>query len=130
VKCGFCGTEVDPAKAFGGACHACVTKGERIGHLTDEQKKNLRRAVEAETSGLFSPDLLHDVLEGMYDKIMEGSEPFDSVIRDTANEIQRLGGLGMCREMLRIASALGELERDISEEIRRKARVLSGREKE
>lgn len=102
----------------------CITAGGRLKQLSAADKLALKSAVETETAGLFSPDVLKDVLEQGYDRLNKG-EAFDQVLEETAMEIQRLGGIGMCREMLRVTDALGELARGQEEEIRRKVRALT-----
>jgi hypothetical protein len=92
--------------------------------MSEKQRRQIKTSLEQETSGLFPPETLRALIEQGYDRLASG-EDFDAVIEDTANEIQRLGGLGMCREMLRIAEALGDLAREQEEEIQRKVRVLS-----
>lgn len=92
--------------------------------MSDKQRRDLKATIEQETSGLFPSETLRAVIEQGYDRLASG-EDFDLVIEDTANEIQRLGGLGMCREMLRVTEALGDMAREQEEEVRKKVRALS-----
>lgn len=125
MTCKECGEPVEYKNAIEGLCVPCVTKGGHVTRLTPEDLKRLRRAVEAETAGLLSQELLLEILERMYDRLAKG-EPFDATIKETAIELQRLAGLGMCGEMLKITTALGNMATEQEEEIRRKMRVLSG----
>lgn len=92
--------------------------------LTASDKRRLKAEVEAETAGLMSTEALKGLLEEAYDRLSQG-EIFDLVIDDTANQIQRLAGLGAAREMLKFTQALGGLALEQEEEIRRKIRKLA-----
>ena len=92
--------------------------------MSDRQRRELKATIEQETAGLFPSEALRGVIERGYDRLASG-EDFDLVIEDTANEVQRLGGLGMCREMLRVTEALGDMAREQEEEVRKKIRSLS-----
>lgn len=92
--------------------------------LSKEDVERLRNTVEAETAGLLSTELLKGILEEMYDRLL-GAEHFDDVIDHAALQIQRLAGLGMAREMLKVTDALSSLASEQEEEIRRRIRKLS-----
>ncbi len=96
----------------------------------------MKREVELETAGLFPPETLRAVIRGFADAVEAGNVDRDLLEEKMANEIQRLGGLGMCREMNKHSDALREVASKVKEgidelvvkleeEIRRKVRILS-----
>lgn len=108
-----------------GLCSDCIFEmGSNLKQLSKEDLKRARAAVEAETTGLFSPEILGGILENLLESV-ENGEDREMALVHAANEIQRLGGLGMCREMLRISEAIERMAYDIQEETRRKIRILS-----
>jgi hypothetical protein len=126
-----CREETTAERSIGGVCLDCISRTAKVTTgLTPEQRRLARASIQAETSGLFPLETLKSVLEDGYDRLA-GGEPFDTVIEDLACEVQRLGGLGMCREMLKVTEALGDLAHEQEEEIRRKIRSLAnvGRDK-
>lgn len=133
MKCAKCQCLVADGKDLFGYCQACIfAMGESQKHLTREDRNRLKAYVDQETAGLIPAEALKLILEEAYDKLSKATDPFDIVIDDTANEIQRLAGLGMCRHILQVieglekaSSSLGDLAREQSEEIKRKVRVLS-----
>lgn len=128
MKCTSCGEPIQFDKSIEGVCIPCILKqGEALrpaGPMSDRQRRELKATIEQETAGLFPSEALRGVIERGYDRLASG-EDFDLVIEDTANEVQRLGGLGMCREMLRVTEALGDMAREQEEEVRKKIRSLS-----
>lgn len=123
------------AKPFGaqdlleGVCVDCIFEmGSGLKTLSKTDLEALRRekaAVEAETAGLFlSAGLLRGVLDDMLDGV-EGGDDREACVTRAANDIQRLGGIGMCREMIRMSEALGDFARGMEEEARRRMGALS-----
>ncbi len=128
MKCKFCGKPADGRDQIDGVCIRCVASAgaalRESKPLTKQQLLELRAAIEQETAGLFPKSTLRALLEGCFKRVTDG-EDAAAVAEDTASEIMRLGGLGMCREMLKVTDALGQLARDQEEEVRTKVRALS-----
>lgn len=125
LKCSKCGVRVDRDNSEGGFCMDCiVSMSSNLRSLSSADKRRLKAEVEAETSGLMSMEVLKGLLEDAYERLSKG-DGFDLVIDDTANQIQRLAGLGAAREMLKFTQALGGLAVEQEEEIRRKIRKLA-----
>ena len=124
-KCEKCGAEFEPKDLLSGFCTDCIFKmaTERRAITKDDIKK-AKMLVEAETAGLIAPDLLDGILDSLMDAVLEG-EDRDDVRTRARVEIQRLAGLGCCREMLKTSEALSETSRQIEEEIRRKIAALA-----
>ena len=125
MKCSKCGLRIDRNNSEGGFCMSCIMKmASNLRTLSATDKRRLKAEVEAETSGLMSMEVLKGLLEEAYDRLAKG-EGYDLVIDDTANQIQRLAGLGAAREMLKVTQALGSLALEQEEELRRKIRKLA-----
>lgn len=126
--CKFCDGPLEGRHEVDGVCMECVVRTgsalRRSKPLTKEQLKILRDAIEHETGGLFPPATLRTIIEAGLDRVA-GGDPRETVVEELACEIQRMGGLGMCREMLKVADALADVARDQEDEIRDKVRRLS-----
>lgn len=108
-----------------GLCVDCifeVSKGLRT--LSREDVRKAKAAVEAETAGLVPSAFLGQVLSDLLSDVENGEDPELARVK-AENAVQRLAGIGMCREMIRLAESLSELAREIEEEARCKLRTLS-----
>jgi len=133
VKCKKCGAE-PPDGLIEGICADCIFKAaDKLRTLSKADIEYIKRekaTIEAETSGLFlAPGLLKGVLEDLLDSVEDGEDRDVSVMK-AQNEIQRLGGIGMCREMIKMSEALVKFSLSVEEDARRRLGVLSklGRE--
>lgn len=130
------------AELIEGVCVECIFRmADQGSKISKEDLRRVRDEVEKETSGLIPPNILRSILKGAVDRIetnhRTGRLGQDEDILDHAvNEIQRLGGLGMCREMMRMAESfrsmahevgrgLEETAQTVEDEVRRKVRILS-----
>lgn len=132
-SCKFCDGPLEGRHEVDGVCMECVVRTgsalRRAKPLTKDQLKILRDAIEHETGGLFPPATLRAIIEAALDRAADG-DPRETVVEELACEIQRMGGLGMCREMLKVSDALSEVAQGQEDEIRDRVRRLSklGRE--
>jgi len=139
-----------------GVCRECKVEGDLIegicvecifrmadpgGQVSKEDLRRVKDEVEKETSGLMPPNILRSILERALSRIeidrsRQVRELVNQVVSQACSEIQRLGGLGMCREMMRMAEGfrsmaaevgrgLEETAQSIEDEVRRKVRILS-----
>jgi hypothetical protein len=132
-RCKSCGKDEELIE---GVCTDCIFKmAEQHSKISKADIERVRREVELETAGLFPPETLRELLEGAIDEISAGA-PRDEVLGHLSNEIQRLGGLGVCRELNRFAEGwrtmtsqvsqgLSDTIEAIEEEVKRKIRILS-----
>lgn len=126
MNCKKCKKPVDVSETIEGFCGQCIlVMGSGMRTLSKDDLKRLKSAVNEETAGLMSMEVMKQVLEEMYDRLSAGKEEVDDIITHTAIQIQRLAGLGMCREMLKFSQALGKLALDQEEEVRIKMKKLS-----
>lgn len=128
MKCKKCGAE-PPDGLLEGICADCIFKAaEKLGSLTKADIERVRRekaTIEAETKGLFlSPGLLRGVLDDLLEAV-EGGEDRELCLTKATNAVQKLGGIGMCREMIRMTEALGDFALKLEEEARRRLKTLS-----
>lgn len=124
VKCSECAEEVDHAKAFDLAgmrfCGTCfIERASQSRELKREDLDRLKREVQGETAGILPQQTLLDMIEGGYDRIMQGGASFDEEIERLAVEIQRLTGLAVARKTMEILDALGKMVAEQEEEVRR-----------
>lgn len=127
LTCTKCKKEIDRSNSEGGYCMECVlSMGADMAskRLSKEDLKRLKAAVEAEIAGLMSTEMLKGILEDMYVAIEDGN-PFAEAVDSAAVQVQRLAGLGMAREMLKVTQALGSMALEQEEEIRSRIRRLS-----
>lgn len=91
-KCSRC--KEDKAELIQGVCVDCIfALGSKIKSITRSDVERVKREVELETAGLFPPQTLLSLLE-QYADALDSTEDRDLLTQHTANEIQRLGGLG------------------------------------
>lgn len=129
MKCGECSEEVDQAKTFdlGGTklCGTCfIDRASQSRELKREDLDRLKREVQGETAGILPQQTLLDMIEGGYDRIMQGGASFDEEIERLAVEIQRLTGLAVARKTMEILDALSRMVSEQEEEVRRVIRKL------
>lgn len=128
--CKKCSKNFPRGEMIEGVCVDCIFElGKKIPTISKEDVERARRAVEAETAGLINPLLLEGILEDFADQLEEGTDRHIALIH-ASSEIQRLGGLGMCRELMKISDALEKNAHDMQDEVRHKIRVLSNMKKE
>jgi hypothetical protein len=138
MKCRECGEEppegLIPGARICGTCVFALTRKPKS--ITRSDLERVKREVELETAGLFPPETLLALVRGFAAAVAAGEVDREDLDRQMCNELQRLGGLGMCREMNKFAGTLrdvaakvtegvDELVVKVEEEIRRKVRILS-----
>lgn len=119
-----------------GICIDCIFKlADPKAQVSKEDLRRVREEVEKETAGLLPPNILRSLLSDLIDPGVDDG-PRERLLEHASNEIQRLAGLGMCREMMRLADGfrtmadqvslgLQETAQSIEEDVRRKVRILS-----
>ena len=132
-RCSSCGKDEELLQ---GVCPDCIFKmAEQHSKISKADIERVKHEVELETAGLFPPETLRELLENAMDELVAGA-PRDEVVGHLSNEIQRLGGLGVCRDLNRLAEGwktmasqvsqgLTDTIQAIEEEVKRKVRVLS-----
>jgi len=131
MKCSKCGSPVTRDKGFeiGGSwfCAGCfVAKAQEARHFSKDDVARLKRAHLEETAGPIPRTFLLQILESGYDRISRGEEPFDQILQDMTNEIERAAGLFISREILQVIEACQHVFLEQEEEIRQRMRKLSG----
>lgn len=130
-KCRGCGTPLDREKGFESGpgellCVGCfVKRAEGRKPLSGEDRKRLKEAVKEEMDGLLPRDALCEAVEEGYGRLVEGEGEFDEEVGRMVNEVERLAGLSMCREMLGIVRGLQDVLVEQEDEIRQKMRRLA-----
>lgn len=119
-----------------GICIDCIYRlADRGSKISKEDIQKIRDEVQKETAGLIPHNILRSILEAAL-AAQDAGSPEEEIVEEAANEIQRLGGLGMCREMAKIAEGFRSMSADVTrgleetalsidEEVRRKVRILS-----
>lgn len=138
MKCRECGKEPPEGLIPGaGICGPCVFKlGSKTRKITRDDLERAKREVELETAGLFPPEMLLAIVRSFADAVEAKEVSREDLERRMCNELQRLGGLGMCREMNKQAGAFREMASKVNEgidtlvvgleeEVKRKIRILS-----
>lgn len=127
MRCASCKGDLDAKDKWpGDLCRECFfSLQSQVRDYTEEEYKRLRNAVQAETSGLLPQQTLLDIIERGFDRLTQGQGTFDREVGAIANEVQRLAGLFMCRQMLEFLQGLEALCAEQEEEIRAKVRRLS-----
>lgn len=130
MKCHQCSAEVEREKAFeiegsGALCASCfVEKAQKKRSLTGEDRRRLKAAVKEEMASVIPRETLRQLIEEGYERLLRGDADFDEEVGRLTNEIERLTGLAMCKEMLVVIRSIGDVFGEQEEEIRRKMRRL------
>lgn len=125
MRCTDCQKEVSPDDAIAGNCRDCFfAKVGTIKSVSKERWADAKRTIEAETAGLVPAAGLRQIFEAFYEAVAAGAQ-LDRAIDDHALMVQRLAGLGACREMLKFSDTLGTLAGEWEGFIRDKISKLS-----
>jgi hypothetical protein len=125
MRCSDCQRKVDPSEAIAGNCRDCFFA--KVGTIKDVPKERwaeAKRTIEAETAGLVPASGLRQIFEAFYEAVAGGAQ-LDRAIDEHALMVQRLAGLGACREMLKFSDTLGTLATEWEGFIRDKISKLS-----
>lgn len=128
MTCKRCKKPFPDQELLEGFCEGCIylmaeQQTKAAGSLSREQISKAKETVEGETAGLFSPGMLDIILDELIDHI-ESGEDVALAKTKAKNDIQALGGIGACREILKMAESLGQVSHQMEEEARRKLGVL------
>lgn len=127
--CSVCGNPILEGRGFDFDgrlfCASCFCKkAEEHRQLEGKDKKRLSRAVKEEMAGILPREALKELLEdGCHDLIQEADT--DPILNRMVNEIERMCGLAMCREILNVIQGLQGEMGEQEEEIRKKIRKLA-----
>lgn len=134
---GPCSKCKQDADLLEGICIDCIFKlADPKAQVSKEDLRRIREEVEKETAGLLPPHILRSLLSELIHPDLDNDPHRERLLEHASNEIQRLAGLGMCREMMRLADGfrtmadqvslgLQETAQSIEEDVRRKVRILS-----
>jgi hypothetical protein len=117
-----------PEQLLEGFCEGCIflmaeQQTKAAGSLSRDAISKAKASIDGETAGLFSPGMLDVILDDLIDQAEIGEDV--SLAKEKAkNDIQSLGGIGACREMIKMAESLGQFAHQVEEEARRKLGVL------
>lgn len=131
MKCRQCSAEVDRQESFeiengGFLCASCfVDRAQKRKALSGEDRRRLKAAVKEEMASLLPRDVLRGLIEEGYERLLKGEGEFDDEVGRLTNEIERLAGLAMCKEMLQVIRTIGDAFGEQEEEIRGKMRRLA-----
>lgn len=131
MKCKSCAAEVERKEAFevegGGAlCAGCfIARAQEQRALTGEDRRRLKAAVKEELGTVLPREALRQLIEDGYERLLKGEGDFDDEVGRLTNEIERLAGLAMCKEMLDVIRTVGDTFSEHEEEIRGKMRRLA-----
>lgn len=111
VPCAKCGEPVLNQQGFeiGGVwyCSICfVEKAQNRKGLSKDQLNQLRKEVNNELFGLLPRDALRNLIEDAFSKSLEKDIDSDAVIMALVNDIERMAGLALCRELLGIVKSM------------------------
>lgn len=94
MECKSCHNPKEPGDLLGGMCVECIySAASKMSSVTREDIERVKREVEAETAGLFPPEMLLGLLDDLIDAV-GGGEDRDLALLRASSDIQRLGGLG------------------------------------
>ncbi len=131
MKCAQCSSEVERSQSFEiegerVLCSSCfVERAQKRRSLTGEDRRRLKAAVKEEMASLLPRETLRQIVEDGYERLLKGEGDFDEEVGRLTNEIERMVGLAMCKEMLNVIHTVGEVFGEQEEEIRRKMRRLA-----
>ena len=131
MKCAQCSKEGSREETFeieGGRslCASCfVERAQKKRSLTGEDRKRLKAAVKEEMASVLPREALHQLIEEGYERLLKGDGDFEEEVGRLTNEIERMAGLAMCKEMLEVIRSIGDVFGEQEEEIRRKMRRLA-----
>jgi len=129
AACAGCSEETERDKAFEMGegrllCPKCfVERAQSKKSLTGEDRRRLKEAVKQELAGLLPRDRIRDILEECYTNILKGSDLDEEVGRAT-NEIERVAGLALCKELLSMLGGISKALEDEDAEVREKIRRI------
>lgn len=128
-SCKRCRKPFPAAELLEGFCADCIflmaeDQKKAAGSLSREAISKAKEAIDGETAGLFFPGMLDVILDELVDNV-ESGEDVTLAKQKAKNDIQALGGIGACRELLKMAESLGQLSGQMEEESRRKLSVLT-----
>jgi len=128
VKCKKCGKPFPVGELLEGFCADCIfalsqDQTRAAGSLSREAIAKAKEAIDGETAGLFTPGMLDVILDELIEHVESGEDVALAKVK-AVNDIQSLGGIGACREMLKMAEGLGQFAHQAEEEARRKLGVL------
>lgn len=111
-----------------GFCESCIylmadQQTRAAGSLSKEAISKAKEAIDGETAGLFMPGMLDVIFDELIDHVESGEDVLLAK-QKAMNDIQSLGGVGACREMIKMAESLGQFAHQVEEEARRKLSVL------
>lgn len=124
-----CGKPITREDSFetpeGPRCAACFMKMAAARKApTGEDLKRLKALVKEELAGLLPRDAIKGLIEEGYSRLVQGVD-FDEEVGRLMNEIERMAGLALCRQMLEALGALSKTIEDEIEEVRAKMRRLA-----
>jgi pantoate kinase len=131
MKCRSCSAEVDRKESFeieggGSLCASCfIARAQTQRALTGEDRRRLKAAVKEEMGSVLPRETLRQLIEEGYERLLKGEGDFDDEVGRLANEIERIAGLAMCKEMLDVIRTVGDTFSEHEEEIRSKMRRLA-----
>lgn len=128
MNCKKCKKPFPAAELLEGFCADCIfalaaDQSKAGTKLSREAIQRAKQEVDGETAGLFSPGMLDTILEELLTSI-EAGEDRDLAKTKAINDIQSVGGIGACREMIKMADGLTQFGHQVEEEARRKLGVL------
>jgi hypothetical protein len=110
-------------------CSPCfIAKAQKRKRISPQDIERVKKAyldVKAETYGLLPRGVLLEIIETGYDRLVKGEGKFDEEVEYLVNEIERLAGLSICKEMLKVLDAMDGVFGEQREEIRRKLKKLA-----
>lgn len=92
--------------------------------MTPEQRKMLRELVRDELEGVLPRGPIRDVIVDGIKAIMAHPSNFDEEVSHIVNQVERIAGLCMFREILKIIEALSGTLGEQEDEVRSKMRKL------
>lgn len=111
-------------------CQKCLfSKAESQTTITGAQRDALKRLAKEELAGLLPRDALKDMLEQSLVAILRGRAEMDEEVGRCVNMVERMAGLAICREKLKVLAALREAFDDglkgLEEETRQQSKRLA-----
>jgi hypothetical protein len=83
----------------------------------------LMAEAQTKAGGILSREAIREAKDELVDHV-EAGEDVLLAKQQAKNEIQSLGGIGACREMIKMAEGLGQFAHQVEEDARRKLGVL------
>lgn len=130
MLCETCRREISREQAFEiGEKHYCADCFFKVAdafreNVTPEQRKYLRELIKEEMEGILPRAALKEIMADGFKKIASRQSDFEDELGHVANQIERVCGMVMFREILSVVGAIKTTLEEQEEQLRGRLRKL------